>query len=548
MRYDDRLSTILAAVPRDGPTRAALWLQLVDLVAQLGGDALPSDAALSRLSAWRRDVSEPRRRAAAAAIAGKRVPAALVECFAGDSALVAAPLLMRAPLEDAQWLAMIPSFPPAARALLRERRDLSGAVLAMLRAYGSSDFALPEREADDADVLLLDTPVAEPEPVESIAVAPPAVALAGEPAPIAISELVRRIERFRRDRPAAAPAARDRIESFAFETDLDGLIHWVDGAPRAPLIGLSIAQMAEPGGYGVDGQAAGAFRQRSAIRDARLRLPGIGPVAGDWLLSANPSFAAQTGRFEGFRGVGRRLPTPAIELPEGLVGGMRPDSIRQLVHELRTPLNAIRGFAEMIDGQFLGPAPYRYRTRAQAIIADSEDLLTVIDSIDIAARLESNALAPEPPAATDLRPLLAAAAAHPALAAFGIRLTDAGMPLAVAASSEAARWLVAQLLRLGAGVAATDEALEMKLLERQAMVILSLRRPRALVGLSESDLLDADAERGTEALVPLGFGFTARLIDRYARALGGRLMIDDDGFDLILPPAQASSGGLREGQ
>lgn len=550
MRYDDRLSTILAAVPREAAARAALWVQLVDLVAQLGGSAIVPDDAMTRLTAWRRDVAEPRRRAAAAAIAGKPVAGALVALFAQDTALVAAPLLMRAPLDDGDWLALIPAFPPAARALLRERRDLSAPVQTMLRAYGSSDFALPERDENDADVLLLETPIvesaAEVVPL-STPMPTPMPAADGDAAPVAISELVRRIERFRRDRPAV-PLTQDRIESFAFEAGLDGLIHWVDGAPRAPLIGLSIAQMAEPGGYGVDGQAAGAFRQRSAIRDARLRLPGIGPVAGDWLISANPSFASETGRFEGFRGIARRLPAQVSAAGEALLGGMRPDSIRQLVHELRTPLNAIRGFAEMIDGQFLGPAPFAYRSRANLIIADSEDLLAVIDSIDIAARLESDALPSDAAAATDLRPLLAAAATIPALATFGIKLTEPGTPLEVAASHDAARWLVMQLLRLGASAVARDEPLRLRLAQRQSMVVLSLRRPRALVGVSEAELLDADAERGTVALVPLGFGFTARLIGQYARALAGRLTIDDDGFDLILPAAQANPEGLREGQ
>ena len=44
------------------------------------------------------------------------------------------------------------------------------------------------------------------------------------------------------------------------------------------------------------------------------------------------------------------------------------DSLRQLIHELRTPLNAIVGFAELIDGQYMGPAAANYRVRAADII------------------------------------------------------------------------------------------------------------------------------------------------------------------------------------
>ena len=45
-----------------------------------------------------------------------------------------------------------------------------------------------------------------------------------------------------------------------------------------------------------------------------------------------------------------------------------PDSLRELVHEIKTPLNAIIGFAEIIDGQYLGPADRRYRERAGEIV------------------------------------------------------------------------------------------------------------------------------------------------------------------------------------
>ena len=79
-----------------------------------------------------------------------------------------------------------------------------------------------------------------------------------------------------------------------------------------------------------------------------------------------PAFEPADGRFAGYRGV-------ALRETAGRAGRARsdarslladPDSLRELVHEIKTPLNAIIGFAEIIEGQYLGPADRRYRERA----------------------------------------------------------------------------------------------------------------------------------------------------------------------------------------
>ena len=67
-----------------------------------------------------------------------------------------------------------------------------------------------------------------------------------------------------------------------------------------------------------------------------------------------------------------------------------PDSLRELVHEIKTPLNAIIGFAEIIEGQFLGPADRRYRERAAEIVAQARLLLGAIDDLDFAAKIHSS--------------------------------------------------------------------------------------------------------------------------------------------------------------
>ena len=70
------------------------------------------------------------------------------------------------------------------------------------------------------------------------------------------------------------------IDEFRFETGPDGVIVWVDGVERGPLIGETLASAAATHDHGVDGHAAGAYRQRAPFRDARLSVAGDGPVSG----------------------------------------------------------------------------------------------------------------------------------------------------------------------------------------------------------------------------------------------------------------------------
>ena len=65
------------------------------------------------------------------------------------------------------------------------------------------------------------------------------------------------------------------------------------------------------------------------------------------------------------------------------------EALRETIHEIKTPLNAIIGFAEIIDGQYLGPAHRNYRHRAAVIVAQARTLLAAIEDLDLAARLQS---------------------------------------------------------------------------------------------------------------------------------------------------------------
>ena len=84
------------------------------------------------------------------------------------------------------------------------------------------------------------------------------------------------------------------------------------------------------------------------------------------------------------------------------------EALRETIHEIKTPLNAIIGFAEIIDGQYLGPAHRSYRLRAAEIVAQARMLLGAIEDLDFAARLRGRKPGEvEPAALADIIPPLA---------------------------------------------------------------------------------------------------------------------------------------------
>ena len=74
---------------------------------------------------------------------------------------------------------------------------------------------------------------------------------------------------------AGPPETAEPVEEFRWETGPEGVILWVDGAPRGPLVGQSIAAIAGGGQYGVDGQAAAIVEAMEAAEETRF-LPGVG--------------------------------------------------------------------------------------------------------------------------------------------------------------------------------------------------------------------------------------------------------------------------------
>ncbi len=529
MRYDDRIATVLAQ-PADRRDRiAAQWRQLVDLLAQHRGapESNTAQAAFAFIRAHRAEVDAATRRRIAATLAGRDVAPDLVACFAEDSPAIVAPLLAGARLAADDWLAVLPRLAPPARALLRHRRDLPGEVTQALAAFGPSDFALAGSVAP-----------ARVEPTDQ-----------GESQ---IRELVERIEAYRRQKedapPSAAPVTASAADGFRWEATGDGTIRWVSGVPRGALIGQTIAAIAGPGQFGVDGQAAGAFEKRAPFRDARFRIAGEGPAAGDWRISGVPFFDPARGNFLGYRGTARRPRLDEIaRVPAdaGVFGTPFPaDALRQLIHELRTPLNAIIGFSEMIEGQYLGPAAAGYRDRAGDIMGQARRLLSAVDDLDTAARIESHRLDLDDSAVDAAALLRRLHESYERVAAErGARLAldiAEALPLAHVAPPAAER-MIARLLAATIGLAGDGEEIAATLAPAQgregAMLRLAIDRPRAIAGIDEAGLLDPgySPDGDWPAAPVLGLGFALRLVRNLAQAVGGELDIGASRIALDLP-------------
>lgn len=582
MRFNDSLETVLAADVSTPIGAELAWRQLVDLV---GRRRVADDPrAFAAIEALYPRVSPRARAAAARAIAFADPPAALVRLLAGEPIGVVAPLLRSARLSDAEWTALLPQLSSAARAVLRHRRDLSEGVRTALAAYGPVDFVLEASETARRAVepatrrpewrALLGTIEAEaPQPpIEAapLPVTPEAPALgdtdfaafatiaaslpamqqalrqhapaAPEPTPTGafpIAEVVARIDAFQRQREASTPPPRLPPDRFHFETDAGGIIRWVDGAERGALIGISL-EYGAGAAAAVDGVASGAFRRRARFDDARLVIAGRGELAGAWRISGQPIFDHESGRFTGYRGAARR--PRADEHAEPSAPGH--ESLRALVHELRTPTNAIAGFAEMIEGEMIGPVPTPYRGYAATIVQQARALLGAIEDLDTAARIEANAL--------ELRP------GEVALAPLVDRLLDDLAPLATLrgaatrfrappglaarADDRALERLLGRLFAVLVAALDRGETLRLEARQEEDELVLDLSRPARLT-LGEAPPA-ADAEAEAAAGVPLlGTGFALRLARNLARELGGSLLIGDACLTLRLPAAFARAMG-----
>lgn len=598
VRFDDSLKTVLSADMATDFGAQSAWRQLVDLI---GRGRSPADApSLERLRALRDVVPDTVRAASARALAFAAPGVALVEFFAEDTLAIAAPVLRTATLPSDDWLALLPRLTPAGRSVLRHRRDLPGAVGRGLESFGSTDFVLAhhaapatpldpavgEPAAEVLTAVVIDsapaatapaTPLPCPETPRStspflalgaITRGLPVVAEAlrhaaepaatqelvatAEPAPMVgpqrfeISDLVKRIDAFNRDRvvPASSPvAAAVEVESFRFETDAMGVIRWIDGVSRVALVGVSLAHAARQGEVQIDGVAAGAYRRRSPFDAARLQVGGLSDAAGAWRVSGVPAFDSTSGRFVGFRGTARRprrdevaAPAPPASAPRSPVS----DSLRQLVHELRTPTNAIAGFAELIETELLGPVPPTYRERATTIRSQASDLLTAIEDLDTAARIEGHALDLRPtivPVLPMLKGVVRDLAPLAALRGAQVIVDPAAMACDIAGDDRAVERLVGRLLATLVSACGPDERLLVEVECNDGAVELVFDRPQSLAVHDTNVLLSIDTDRDHErdGAPLLGTGFALRLAQNFAVELGGHLAFEADSILLRLP-------------
>ena len=523
MRFDDRLATVLAqpvGSPRD---RAIRWRQLVDLVARSGGKG---DAALiaDAIAAIRDDVpaiGEDLRAATARAISGLPVPLALLQVFAADRLSVAAPLFAAMQLDEAGVAALRTSASDEVRPFLDTLAP---------RPPSPPSESEPEAPATPAaQVPGASKPTAKPEHVPSI------------------SEVVARIERLRssRERNAAAnqAPAPGSPSLFRWECSPSGEIDWVEGAPRGALVGRSIATADVD--EGVDDCVERAFGIRAPFRDCVLELGEEGPLAGQWVISGVPAFAPSDGRFIGYRGVARREEPDEHVVHEPVPGQLSVgtasdhDSLREMIHEIKTPLNAIIGFAEIIDGQYFGPAHSRYRERAAEIVANARSLLEAAEDLDFAARLQSART--RPGEGTDLRSFL------PGFAdALQARAARQGIALEVDSEGDVARCaldpeLMERLLRrfTDAVLSATanGERLAVHIGLAGKLCAIGITRPKATLLAGKEELLDPEFTIGEADRALLGLGFSLRLVNGLVGIAGGSLEISEDRFTLSVPLA-----------
>ena len=492
VRFDDRLQTVLRQPASDRHDAAVRWRQLVDLIARAGPSA-DSDGIAEALAVIRADASrldEPLRAAAARAIAALPLPLGLLECFIADGLAVSAPILAAASLDTAQWAALL------ANADVETRRFVEALH--------------PELNAQRAEM------------TEQLVVEQPEL-----PPKASIGDVIARMEHRRkrgsaRARPVGEGSAPPGPSVFRWECGPNGDIAWVDGAPRGALIGRSIARSRDDIGDHLGEAALRAFAERAPFRDSELVIAGGGAVEGRWKISAVPAFDPADGRFAGYRGIAIRQSAAqrrAVDDQPPLDG----DSLRELVHEIKTPLNAIIGFAEIIDGQYLGPAGRRYRERATGIVGQARLLLGAIDDLDLVARAPTSAVSAD---------LAAIAAEVAAGVKSGIELAPSLKPAMAAIDGHTATRLAERLLKAVLALAGPDERIRMSTTSDGDKACISVSRPRALTG-GERVLFGTDGDTG-----PLEPGrFSLRLVRGLARIAGGEIFVHRDELVLAFPAA-----------
>jgi hypothetical protein len=541
VRIDDRLDTALrnAAEPSGG-TAIGQWRQLIDILAQNPLRFDPAQIATGLITARKMQNSVPEvdRVSTLKSLQGRILSAPLVQLFASDTPAVAAAAISGARLDDEQWADMVVHLPVRARGFLRMRRDLGPLTRAALTLYSGGDFALTGTKATTA--VNADEPFSKPN---------------WDKKAVPIGEVVERLEQWRRDHerieapqlpfePDTAGAPQPAYE-IRFETDDNGTVIWVEGAPRGAIVGIDIARPAFDHGPGPDAYGAAAFRQRMPMENARMRLRGASVVEGDWRMSASPFFDAESGRFRGFRGIMRR-PTATETADLAQNPKRQAEQLQQILHELRTPLGAIVGFAEIIEQQMFGPVDPEYRGLADTILVDANQLLSGFDDLAIAAQMDRGTLeilsgTTECNWLAERLALRLRTVSDSLSVQLTVSIADPVRPFAI--EQEMAERLFSRLLASVIMGCQPGEILRGRFSTEIGTVahnLFQLTLPTKLAGLSEEELLGS----GPVAAAPLGgspllgLGFSLRLVRNLARNVGGNLHFQNESLLVTIPAVQ----------
>ena len=541
MRIDDRLDTALRNA--DSTMRGTVigqWRQLVDILAQnpLHFDAAQIANGLIKVRQLRDAVPVLDRASALESLHGRIFSAPLVQLLSADAPSVAATVISGAKLDDEQWADLVQHLPVRARGFLRMRRDLGPLTMRALTLYSGGDFALPAASIEISAKTA--NPLSRPN---------------WDNKAVPIGEVVERLEQWRRDHerseapqlpfePNSAGSLQPAYE-IRFETDDNGTVIWVEGAPRGAIVGIDIARPAFDHGPGPDAYGAAAFRQRMPMENARMRLRGAAVVEGDWRMSASPFFDAESGRFRGFRGIMRRpIAAETADLPSN--PQRHAEQLQQILHELRTPLGAIVGFAEIIEQQMFGPVEAEYRGLADTILTDANQLLSGFDDLAIAAQMDRGVL--EIRNGTTQCNWLAERLALRLRTVSDSLNVEVNLSIAdpvrlFAVEQEMAERLFSRLIGSVIMGCEPEETLRGRFsteIGTMAQNRFYLTLPNKLAGLTEEELLGfgqvTTASVGGSPL--LGLGFSLRLVRNLARNVGGNLHFQNESLLVTIPAVQ----------
>ncbi|WP_265562806.1 histidine kinase dimerization/phospho-acceptor domain-containing protein [Sphingomicrobium arenosum] len=527
MRFDDRLATLLT-LPVAGPhSRSVRWRQLVELAARMSeargadSDSAPMVAALAVVRAERDAIPLGVRSAAARAVAGRRLGPELLALFAEDTLAVAAPVLAAAD-PDAETKAMLVA-------------AAGGDTRQFLRTLWPDTRAADEGESRQAGRRLGDVVeqlkaardrLAEPPPESPVDKEAEDV---GSPRPRHDPAPLRRNPSQEKAPAQHLVDERPAVGSFAFEAASDGAVTWVDGAPRAALIGHSL--FADP-------ELAMVVGARQPFDNVEAH---IGSMPGRWALTGTPQHDEESGMFLGYRGRAQRADLAVEDAPSASASRpttglpQDPTMLRELVHEIKTPLNAIIGFAEIIDGQYLGPAHRRYRERAAEIVAQARILLEAIKDLDFAARLQSRDRQPE------------ALALNALLEALGPDLEGRAQRVGVTldlhdvdgegcvTDGALAQRLATRFIHAMIDAGGEGEEIVVRAGEGAVGCHLDITLPKSLADRAPEDLVDPALMIDARGKALLGTGFSLRLVRGLARVGSGDLLFIDGTARLVLP-------------